>query len=118
MRLDGRRPGALSTPLLGVATGPASTFVRFFELLDTLCDHVVRRSQLGKSKLDAVFARRELDRIWLELGEQSSELARRGRVAVPVELKGLLARARELEERLHDHEREVARLRREIASET
>jgi len=92
--------------------------VRFLELLDTLRDHVVQRSQLGKRKLDAVFARRELDRTWLELGERLSELARRGRVAVPAELKGLLDRVRELEERLRDHETEVARLRRESASET
>ncbi len=92
--------------------------MRFLDFLDTLCDHVIRRSQLGKSKLDAVFARRELDRMWLELGEGMSQLARRGGVAVPAELKGLLTRARNLEDRLRDHETEVARLRREIASET
>ncbi len=92
--------------------------MRFLDFLDTLCDHVVRRSQIGKSKLDAAFARRDLDRMWLELGEGLSELARRGRVGVPAELKALLARTRELEDRLRDHETEVARLRREIASET
>jgi hypothetical protein len=83
-----------------------------------LRDQVVHRSQLGKSKLDAVFARRELDRTWLELGERLSELARRGELEVPSELRGLLTRVRELEERLRDHETEVARLRRETASET
>ena len=92
--------------------------MRLFELLDSVRDHVVHRSQLGKSKLDAVFARRELDRTWLELGERLSEMVRRGGMAVPVELRGLLSRARELEERLRDRETEVARLRRESASET
>lgn len=92
--------------------------MRLLEFLDSLRDRVVQWSQLGKSKLDAVFARRELDRSRLELGERLSELARRGRVGVPPELRGVLSRVRELEERLRHHETEVARLRRESANET
>ncbi len=92
--------------------------MRFLELLDSVRDQVVHRSQIGKGKLDAVFARRELDRTWLDLGERLSELARRGKMAVPAELTGLLAKARLLEDRLRDRETEVARLRRESASET
>lgn len=87
-------------------------------ILQDLRDRVIRGSQLGKRKLDLAFVRRELDQKLLALGERYRDLAREGRVAVPQELEGLVAKVRLLEERMAREEQEVARLRREQPSET
>lgn len=88
------------------------------KILQDLRDRVIRGSQLGKRKLDLAFARRELDQKLLELGQRYRSLAREGRVAVPGELEGLVAKVKLLEERMASEEREVARLQGEQPSET
>jgi hypothetical protein len=92
--------------------------VQLGKILQDLRDRVIRGSQLGKRKLDLAFARRERDQKLLEIGERYRDLAREGRVAVPEELEGLVAKVRVLEERMVREEQEVARLRREQPSET
>lgn len=83
--------------------------------LGELRDRVVVRSQVGKRKLDAAFTRRELDRKLAELGERILALVREGRIAVPDELTGIVARARELEERLEAQKKEIAELESEAS---
>lgn len=85
-------------------------------LLD-LRDRVIRRSLLGKRKLDLAFTRRELDDRLRELGERFRRLSREGRAAVPRELEGAVAAVRDLEERLASHQVEVARLEQEAKTE-
>ena len=54
-------------------------------------DRIVQRSQIGKEKIDAAFARRELDQRLQELGEKYYSLARQGVAGVPDDLRNLLA---------------------------
>ncbi len=61
------------------------------EFLIGVRDRIVQRSQIGKEKLDAAFARRELDRRLQDLGERYYTLARQGVAGVPDDLRSLLA---------------------------
>ena len=61
------------------------------EFLIGIRDRIVQRSQIGKEKLDAAFARRELDRRLQDLGERYYTLARQGVAGVPDDLRSLLA---------------------------
>ena len=63
----------------------------FREFLIGIRDRIVQRSQIGKEKLDAAFARRELDRRLQDLGERYYSLARQGVAGVPEDLRNLLA---------------------------
>ncbi len=63
----------------------------FREFLIGVRDRIVQRSQIGKEKLDAAFARRELDRRLQDLGERYYALARQGVAGVPDDLRSLLA---------------------------
>lgn len=92
--------------------------MRLPEFLIALRDRIVARSQLGKEKLDAAFARRELDRHLQALGEQFLDLARGGRVAVPPEVRERLHEVEALESRLAGHRMQVSRLEEEAASGT
>ncbi len=92
--------------------------MRLVKLLEKFRDRVIYRSQLGKRRLDAAFTRRELDQKWLELGERYSELARKGRVAVPADLAKLIDEIRRLEQRLAEQQQDVADLKQETAKET
>jgi hypothetical protein len=87
-------------------------------ILIELRDRVVHRSQLGKQKLDAALARRELDRKLQELGEKYLAAVREGRATVPGELRGLLADVEALAGRLDVHHHQVRRLEEEAASGT
>jgi hypothetical protein len=75
-----------------------------------LRDRVVVRSQVAKRKLDAVLARRELDRKVYEVGAAFVALVREGRVAVPKDVAVLVNEARELEERLAAHHADIVAL--------
>jgi hypothetical protein len=81
--------------------------------LEMLRDRVIVRSQVGKRKLDAAFARRELDRKLHELGAMFLALVAEGRAAVPQELAVLVAEARELERRLESHHDAIVALETE-----
>ncbi len=73
-------------------------------------DRIVKRSQIGKEKLDAAFARRELDRRLQELGERYHALVRQGVAGAPDELRVLLAEVDALADRLRarrDHLRQL-----------
>ena len=63
----------------------------FREFLIGIRDRIVQRSQIGKEKLDAAFARRELDRRLQDLGERYYSLARQGVAGVPEDLRNLFA---------------------------
>jgi polyhydroxyalkanoate synthesis regulator phasin len=65
--------------------------VAFRDFLIGIRDRIVKRSQIGKEKLDAAFARRELDRRLQDLGERYYNLARQGVAGVPDDLRNLLA---------------------------
>lgn len=81
-----------------------------------LRDRIVHRSQMGKEKLDAAFARRELDRRFLDLGEKFYELAHDGRAAVPEGLRELMREVEGLAERLAAHRDQLRRLEDEAAT--
>jgi hypothetical protein len=81
--------------------------------LEMLRDRVVIRSQVGKRKLDAAFARRDLDRKLHEVGVAFLALVREGRAAVPQEIAVLVAEARELEGRLESHHEAIVALEAE-----
>ena len=87
------------------------------KFLVDLRDRVIRRSQLGKRKLDLAFTRRELDDKLRELGERFRRLAREGRVTVPADLENAVAAVRDLEETLASQQGEVARIEREAKIE-
>ncbi|HVP66256.1 MAG TPA: hypothetical protein VMT17_03225 [Anaeromyxobacteraceae bacterium] len=84
--------------------------------LTHLRDRIVRRSQMGKERLDAAFARRELDRRYSDLGEQFYELARDGRAVVPEGLRDLMREVEALAERLAAHRDQLRRLEDEAAT--
>jgi hypothetical protein len=97
---------------------PGSEAVTLGNYLIALRDRIVQRSQLGKQKLDAALARRELDRKLQDLGETYLAVVREGRVPVPGELRGLLAEVEGLAQRLAGHHDQVRRLEEEAASGT
>jgi hypothetical protein len=78
-----------------------------------LRDRVVIRSQVGKRKLDAAFARRDLDRKLHDVGVAFLAHVREGRVVVPHDMAVLLAEARELEGRLESHHEAIVALEAE-----
>jgi hypothetical protein len=78
--------------------------------LEDFRDRVVRRSQMGKRRLDATFTRRELDRKLLELGERFVALVGQGVGAVPAELAALVQEVRGLQERLRMQLQDIAAL--------
>jgi hypothetical protein len=88
------------------------------KILIDLRDRVVQRSQLGKEKLDAALARRELNRKLQELGERFLAAVREGRATAPGELRALLAEVEALAARLEGHHHQVRRLEEEAASST
>ncbi len=92
--------------------------MRLAEFLIALRDRIVQRSQLSKEKLDAAFARRELDRQLQALGEQFLALARGGQLPVPPEVGERLREVEALESRLAVHRLQVSRLEEEAASST
>jgi hypothetical protein len=92
--------------------------LRLAEFLIALRDRIVQRSQLSKEKLDAAFARRELDRQFQALGEQFLALARGGQLPVPPEVRERLREVEALESRLAVHRLQVSRLEEEAASST
>lgn len=78
-------------------------------------DRIVQRSQIGKEKLDAAFARRELDRRLQDLGERYYNLARQGVAGVPDDLRNLLAEVDALAAQLQALREQVRRLEEETA---
>lgn len=78
--------------------------------LEDFRDRVVRRSQVGKRRLDATFTRRELDRKLLELGERFVAVVGQGVGAVPAELAALVQEVRGLQERLRMQLQDIAAL--------
>ena len=85
------------------------------DLLVRIRDRIVQRSQIGKEKLDAAFARRELDRRLQDLGERYYTLARQGVAGVPDDLRNLLAEVDALAEQLKALHEQVRRLEEETA---
>jgi hypothetical protein len=92
--------------------------VRLGNLLQTLRDALVRRSLIGKRKLDRTQTRRALDGALLELGERYRALVRAGRVEVPAELAGIVETVKGLEERLDAQGKDIEALRTEQPSTT
>lgn len=92
--------------------------MRIGKFLVGLRDQVVRRSQLGKRKLELAFTRRKLDDRLRELGDRFRRLAREGRVAVPADLEDAVAAVKDLEDELAAQQDEVGRLEREAKAET
>jgi hypothetical protein len=78
-------------------------------------DRIVQRSQIGKEKIDAAFARRELDQRLQELGEKYYSLARQGVAGVPDDLRNLLAEVEARAAKLQALHEQVRRLEEETA---
>lgn len=87
----------------------------FGDFLVRIRDRVVQRSQIGKEKLDAAFARRELDRRLQELGERYYALVREGVAGVPEDLRGLLAEVDAVAGQLQQLREQRKRLEEEAA---
>ena len=85
------------------------------DLLIRIRDRIVQRSQIGKEKLDAAFARRELDRRLQDLGERYYTLARQGVAGVPDDLRNLVAEVDALAVQLQTLREQVRRLEEETA---
>ena len=92
--------------------------MRFGEIIERIRDRLVRRSLVGKRKLDRTSTRRALDGALRELGDRYRELVRTGRMEVPAELAGSMQQVRWLEERLDAHEKENTALENEQPSTT
>jgi hypothetical protein len=78
-------------------------------------DRIVQRSQIGKEKIDAAFARRELDQRLQELGEKYYSLARQGVAGVPDDLRNLLAEVDARAAKLKALHEQVRRMEEETA---
>jgi hypothetical protein len=78
-------------------------------------DRIVQRSQIGKEKIDAAFARRELDQRLQELGEKYYSLARQGVAGVPDDLRNLLAEVDARAAKLKALHEQLRRLEEETA---
>jgi len=88
------------------------------KILVELRDRIVHRSQVGKEKLDATFARRELDRRFIELGERYYELVREGRSGLAEELRDTMREVDALVQRLAAHREQLRRLEDEAATQS
>jgi hypothetical protein len=89
--------------------------VAFRKFLVGIRDRIVQRSQIGKEKIDAAFARRELDQRLQELGEKYYSLARQGVAGVPDDLRNLLAEVDARAAKLKALHEQVRRLEEETA---
>jgi predicted nucleic acid-binding Zn-ribbon protein len=89
--------------------------VAFRDFLFGFRDRIVTRSLIGKEKLDAAFARRELDQRLQDLGERYYTLARQGVASVPDDLRNLLAEVDVLATQLQSLRDQVRRLEEETA---
>jgi hypothetical protein len=89
--------------------------VAFRDFLVGIRDRIVQRSQIGKEKLDAAFARRELDQRLQELGERYYSLARQGVAGVPDDLRTLLAEVDARATKLQTLHEQLKRLEDEAA---
>jgi hypothetical protein len=89
--------------------------VAFRNFLVGIRDRIVQRSQIGKEKIDAAFARRELDQRLQELGEKYYSLARQGVAGVPDDLRNLLAEVDARAAKLKALHEQVRRLEEETA---
>jgi hypothetical protein len=85
-------------------------------LLESLRDRVVHRSQIGKRKLDRAATLRELDKALRDLGERYRALVRSGRVDVPDDLSREMEEVRRLEAKLEAEDGEIAALEGEHPS--
>ena len=68
--------------------------------LDTLRDVVVRSSQEGRLRVDLALYQRERRDLFAELGQAVVGLVDAGRLQLPEELAQLIARLRDVEERI------------------
>jgi polyhydroxyalkanoate synthesis regulator phasin len=89
--------------------------VAFRDFLFGFRDRIVTRSLIGKEKLDAAFARRELDQRLQDLGERYYTLVRQGVANVPDDLRNLLAEVDALATQLQSLREQVRRLEEETA---
>jgi uncharacterized coiled-coil protein SlyX len=89
--------------------------VAFRDFLVGIRDRIVQRSQIGKEKIDAAFARRELDQRLQELGEKYYSLARQGVAGVPDDLRNLFAEVDRRAEQLQALREQLRRLEEEAA---
>ena len=115
-RLDARAPGALINALPGALSPPRGSRLQPKNLLESLRDRVVHRSQIGKRKLDRAATQRALDKALRDLGEKYRALVRAGQAAVPDELSRDVEEVRKLEERLEAEDGEIAALEGEHPS--
>jgi len=81
--------------------------------LESFRDRVGHRSQVGKRRLDATFARRQLDVKLRELGACCVEVLGQGTAAIPAELAAAVQEVRLLEERLRAEMQDIAALESE-----
>ncbi len=88
------------------------------KLLESLRDWLVRRSLIGKRKLDRTATRRSLDDALRKLGARYRELVRAGRTDVPGELAEAMQSVKDLESRLEAQDKDIKSLEREQPSTT
>ncbi len=74
------------------------------EGLEELKDVLLKASQSAKGKLDATLLRRERDRLYQDLGEQTYLLVEEGSLKVPASLRDTIDRIHALVEQLAEEE--------------
>ena len=114
--LDAPGPGALINALPGALSPPGGSRLQPKNLLESLRDRVVHRSQIGKRKLDRAATQRDLDKALRDLGERYRALVRSGRVDVPDDLSREMEEVRRLEEKVEAEDGEIAALEGEHPS--
>ena len=86
------------------------------KLLEMVRDRVVRRSQIGKRKLDRAATRRRLDEALRELGRRYRLALDAGQVPVPDDILPTVEEVKGLERRLAAQEKDIADLKEEHPS--
>ncbi|MFW5878368.1 MAG: hypothetical protein ACOCVR_00980 [Myxococcota bacterium] len=76
------------------------------EQLEDLRDVVVKASQTARTRLDATFLRRERDRLYQQLGEDTFVLIETGKLKAPPALRDLLDRIHAIGQQLDEAERQ------------
>ncbi len=75
--------------------------------LEDLREVVLKASQNAKVRLDATFLRRERDRLYQQLGEETYALAETGKLKVPAELRDTVDRIHAIVEQVAAADREA-----------
>ncbi len=84
------------------------------EQLEDIREAVVKASQTARERLDATFLRRERDRLYQQLGEDTFVLIESGKLEPPRALRDLLDRIHVIGQQLDEAEKEAAEAEKDV----